>query len=687
MNTSVRPTLGVQLIVKNEAELLPRCLASLEGADEIIVTDTGSTDASMEIARAYGATVIEFPWSNDFSAARNSGLSYATAGWILVLDADEVLQTPIGTIKNLLQDTAAEAFTVRIENLLGHHPEDRLYHSNVRLFRNGQGYFFSGKIHESIDSSILKTHEAAAIGSSDIGILHFGYLPAIMSAKNKVSRNEQLLRLALAEEPDDIFNSYNLAVTCCQDGRLEEAEELLRHSLNHAPLQVSYRPSMIRDLCKIYLTTGKVKAVDSLLTRELTRYGDYPDLHYIQGQSWESQGLLERASQAYQHAADNPSVPAPRRAYVSEQGMHSFRPLHRMGVIAQQLGKQEEAARLFHRSLQHHPLYLPALLGIASAFQQLEVPDEDIAGLLQQLAGTEQTAARSAVISTLYEIGAYKVIAELPPELYPLEADTLLFMLSSWIITGKFHAFRRVAAKLRENTLELSSGTLDSEKLRQLWLLEAICTWGLGGKLQQGQILQLPAELRSGLLFINEQLSSTTVIPQAVLTGSGCSPLITKVIRLAVKLQLVPLAKSLIVKFPAHTADLAEVFYEEGWRTEAGELLISLVSSGEARGKVLQYLGEMLADKGHYAEASGWYRRSLEESPRKETASAGLALCYLHLARQGLEETASRFKGENAHGPLQEDLAAIAHSIAMLNLMPWHTAWNYKQRQRAGSGL
>ncbi|MEK3697228.1 glycosyltransferase [Paenibacillus sp. FSL R10-2199] len=682
MNKPAKPTLGVQLIVKNEAELLPRCLASLSGADEIIVTDTGSSDQTMDIARAYGADVYAVGWSNDFSAARNSGLSCANTDWILVLDADEILQTSIESIKDILQGSTAEAYSVRIENWLGSNPEDRLYHSNVRLFRNGQGYLFSGRIHESVDPSILKIHGAAAIGTSSIEIIHLGCLPSIMSAKNKISRNEQLLRLALEEEPDDAFYSYNLAVTCCQDGRLKEAEELLRHTLGHAPLQVSYRPSMIRDLCKIYLATGKVKALDSLLTHELTRYGDYPDLHYIQGQSWESQGLPDRAYQSYQHAVDTSSATAPRRAYVSEQGMDSFRPLHRMGVISQQLGKQEEAARLFHRSLQHHSLYLPAMQGIASAFQQLEVPDEDIAGLLIQLSGTGQSAARGAIIRTLYELGAYKVIAELPPELFPLETGTVLLILSSWVSTGKYHAFRKTAAKLRAQPLQLSPGELDTETMRQLWLLEAVCTWELGEKLQQEKWLQSPAELRSGLLFIDTQLSSEAVLPQAAVADSGHSPLITEVIRLAVKLELVTLGKLLVDRFPAHTGDLAEVLYEEGWRAEAGELFIRLVSSKEARGSTLRYLGEMLADKRHYAEAADWYRLSLEESPGDEAASAGLALCYLHLAELGLGEVANSFKGEKAHGPLQEDRTTTAHSIEVLNRTPWHTTWNYRQRQR-----
>lgn len=683
MNNRAKPTLGVQMIVHNEAELLPRCLDALGGADEIIVTDTGSTDGTMEIARKYGAAVFEVQWSNDFSAARNTGLSRAQAEWILVLDADEVLQTPIGEIRNILQDTTAEAFTVRIENWLGSRPEDRLHHHNVRLFRNGQGYRFSGRIHESVDSSILNRHGAAAIRNSDIRIIHSGYLPSVMSSKNKVARNGQLLRLALADEPDDAFLRYNLAVTCCQDGRYAEAEALLRHTLSLVSLQVSYRPSIIRDLCTIYLAAGNVKAADSLLTRELQRYPDYPDLHYIQGQSWESQGLAEPALQAYQHAVDASSGrSAASRAYVSEEGMGSFRPLHRMGIISLQLGRAEEAARLFHRSLQHHSLYLPALQGIASAFQQLEVPDEDIGGLLKQIAGTQQPAARAAVIAALYEIGAYQVIAGLPQGTFPPEPDTLLPVLSSRIITGKLHAVREAITGLRANGLPPSSGMLDTETLRQLWLLEAVCTWTLGEELRQEQLLSAPAELGAGLLCMDEHLSSQAVMPQAALADSGHAPLINGVIRLAVKLQLLPLAKTIAAVFPACTSGLAEVLYEEGWRAEAGELFISLVSSGEAQGKTLLYLGEMLADKGHYAEASEWYRLSLGESPGNEAAGAGLALCYLHLARQGLQEAADSLQGEKPHGPLQEDMAAIARSITVLNRTPWHTVWNLRQNQR-----
>ena len=81
------------MIVKDEEEMLPRCLESVRGAvDEIIVVDTGSSDRSVDIAREYGASVVEFAWCEDFAAARNAGLERASGDWILFLDADEALE-------------------------------------------------------------------------------------------------------------------------------------------------------------------------------------------------------------------------------------------------------------------------------------------------------------------------------------------------------------------------------------------------------------------------------------------------------------------------------------------------------------------------------------------------------------------------------------------------------------------
>jgi len=84
--------IALVMIVRNEAESIARCLLSAKRAvDEMIVLDTGSTDATIAIARDLGAKVFEWAWRDDFAAARNEALSHSTADWNLILDADEWL--------------------------------------------------------------------------------------------------------------------------------------------------------------------------------------------------------------------------------------------------------------------------------------------------------------------------------------------------------------------------------------------------------------------------------------------------------------------------------------------------------------------------------------------------------------------------------------------------------------------
>lgn len=88
-----RPTLGLALIVKNEAENLPRLFESFEGCfDQIVVTDTGSTDETVEVAKKLGAHVTHFTWCDDFSAARNASFEPMTTDYVMWLDADDVLE-------------------------------------------------------------------------------------------------------------------------------------------------------------------------------------------------------------------------------------------------------------------------------------------------------------------------------------------------------------------------------------------------------------------------------------------------------------------------------------------------------------------------------------------------------------------------------------------------------------------
>ena len=85
-------SISVCMIVKNEEHRLARCLDSLKHiADEIVIVDTGSMDDTKQLAAQYTDKIYDFPWINDFAAARNFAFSKCSCDYIYSADADEAL--------------------------------------------------------------------------------------------------------------------------------------------------------------------------------------------------------------------------------------------------------------------------------------------------------------------------------------------------------------------------------------------------------------------------------------------------------------------------------------------------------------------------------------------------------------------------------------------------------------------
>ncbi len=109
------------MIVRDEEEMLPGCLAPLRDVvDEIVVVDTGSTDATVEIAESFGARVVHFPWNGSFADARNVSIEAATGDWIMYLDADEHMEPgDAPQLRDLLHRTWREGFYLVETNYTG----------------------------------------------------------------------------------------------------------------------------------------------------------------------------------------------------------------------------------------------------------------------------------------------------------------------------------------------------------------------------------------------------------------------------------------------------------------------------------------------------------------------------------------------------------------------------------------
>ena len=109
MSTQIQPLLSITMIFKNEIRCLERCLKSLTPLREaipceLIMADTGSDDGSREVAERYADLVFDFPWINDFSAARNAVLDRCAGKWAMVLDADEWLKGDLSNLIHFVRD-------------------------------------------------------------------------------------------------------------------------------------------------------------------------------------------------------------------------------------------------------------------------------------------------------------------------------------------------------------------------------------------------------------------------------------------------------------------------------------------------------------------------------------------------------------------------------------------------------
>lgn len=228
--------LSIGIIFRDDIRCIERCLKALQPLRdaipcELVMADTGSEDGSREIAEKYADILIDFPWINDFAAARNAVMDRCSGKWFLTVDTDEYLQPNISELVSFLTaDNGQEDFGLVVvrSHTTYEMNDDYSDFMALRMARLAAGIRYVGVVHESLTSPIEQERRIRAF--SHIILDHDGYVGFLNTeaGKTKRTRNLKLIRQRVAEDNKNLALRLELL-----DSAVEEPDfvELVRDSV------------------------------------------------------------------------------------------------------------------------------------------------------------------------------------------------------------------------------------------------------------------------------------------------------------------------------------------------------------------------------------------------------------------------------------------------------------------------
>ena len=330
--------ISVCIITKNEEEKLGRLLESLKPYGfEIVIVDTGSTDRTKEIAQRYTEKVFDFEWIADFSAARNFAASAATNRWIMVMDADEWIES-VDTEELLyfIRHCPDSMGSVWMNNVTGSpdHPGP-VSRIHIERLYDRKKYHYIFPVHEQL----APRHSGFATDNLQLNTFfgHDGYCMDEETRIKKAERNRSLLLKQLDEDPGNPYIYYQLGKTSQMAGDTEGACAYFGKALeSDLDPELDYVNDMV------------VQYGESLL--ELGRFGEAlgfegikeafektADFVYLMGRIYLENKMYQQALDEFQKALTIRECRA--------QGCNSYLAAFQIGRICVMAGQNDNARR------------------------------------------------------------------------------------------------------------------------------------------------------------------------------------------------------------------------------------------------------------------------------------------------------------------------------------------------------
>ncbi|OPF81395.1 hypothetical protein VT50_0210005 [Streptomyces antioxidans] len=218
--------LSLCLIVKDEQDYLERCVESARAAvDEVVIVDTGSSDATPQIARSLADLYAEFPFQGDFSQARNEALRRASGDWVLFLDADEELPAASAwAMPGLLAGASQDVGGMTLARYNFFRNAGFYVTPELKLHRRHPEVRYERAINESLWGAIGRT--GTKVVGSGLILNHFGHCRSLASREEKAARYLATFEAETFRDPSDPFFPAFRALILRTLGRFDEAWNL-----------------------------------------------------------------------------------------------------------------------------------------------------------------------------------------------------------------------------------------------------------------------------------------------------------------------------------------------------------------------------------------------------------------------------------------------------------------------------
>jgi glycosyltransferase involved in cell wall biosynthesis len=618
-------TLSLCMIVKDEEEMLPRCLAAVRDVvDELIVVDTGSRDRTVEIARDFGAHVIEHEWNGSFADARNVSFDAATCDWVMYLDADEVLvaeDAPL--LRELTGRVWREAFYLVETNHTGDLEDGMaVTHNALRVFRNRPEYRFEGRIHEQI-AHRLPAGQPERLEQTRVRVEHYGYLGAVRDAKEKSRRNIELLRRQAEEGVDTPFLHFNLGseYAAADDApaalrEFEIAWEKLRDDPRRA--EYGYVPSLMGRLVRALRINGRLDDAYRQAEEGLEIFPGFTDLVLEQARVARRRGDHERAVALYERCLEMGDAPS---RYSATVGSGSYLALVELAELQAERGDLEEAERLLARCLDEHPGFLGSVLPLATAMLRRGAEPAAVVSRIEERVPEVTPSVRFMLGTALYEAGVadlaeeqFRGVLERQPDSDPARLALAEALLSQARLDEAAEVARAIAD---ESPLAAPAARTE---------LFALVTAGAdaGDALERARTCGLPAA-EAELFRAWAATGRGEPLPAALPTDAA--PLLLTMLEALLRIQafdaferLLPAIDRVGLSWRERRERLAAMYFRRGFLESAADEWIAVCQEGVPDGDALVGLAKVAYARGQADDALVFAQEAAALEPDREDA-------------------------------------------------------------------